>query len=132
MAGAPTSSVAADLDGDPWPDLATALSDADSIVLLMDEALDDQERRVGIPVTGRPFDLAAGDLDGDGHRDLVCSLWDTGEFDVVRGLAGGAFAPALAYPAGAARRASPSPTSTRTAISTSRWPATTRPWSACS
>ncbi len=97
MDRAPASSVVADLDGDPWPDLATALSDADSIVLLMDEALDDQERRVGIHVTGRPFDLAAGDLDGDGHVDLVCSLLDTGEFDVLRGLGGGAFAPALAY-----------------------------------
>ena len=104
MDRAPTSSVVADLDGDPWPDLATTLSDADSIVLLMDEALDDQERRVGIHVTGRPFDLAAGDLDGDGHVDLVCSLLDTGEFDVLRGLGAGAFAPALAFAAGAGPR----------------------------
>ena len=100
----PIVSAVGNLDGNAWPDLAIAASDGDSLTLILDEAMDEHERRASVPLSGRPFEVAIGDVDHDGHEDLVSSLWDTGVVAVLRGLGSGAFASEVSYPVGRSPR----------------------------
>jgi hypothetical protein len=92
--------VAADLDGDPIPDLVTLNPGSGEIVLLRGGG-DGSFAPLGRLSLGlAPTHLAAGDLDGDGRTDLLVSDSGIGLLWMLHGLGGGTFGPVESYAAG--------------------------------
>ncbi|HEX5400346.1 MAG TPA: FG-GAP-like repeat-containing protein [Verrucomicrobiae bacterium] len=73
----PSAVVAADVNGDGWPDLITANRQANSMSVLTNNRSGGFSEMATLPVGSAPVSVAARDLNGDGGIDLV-SANDTG------------------------------------------------------
>jgi len=68
----PLSIVAAELSGDPWPELITANRKSDNVSVLINVGVDNAPKQTifGVGISSEAFFDAPIDLDGDGHPDL--------------------------------------------------------------
>jgi len=104
----PFQLIAHDLNGDGWPDLATAnhlvssLSPGSWISVLRNDRLGGFFPEQKVPTTpGFDASLDAADLDGDGAPDLVAAgHWTPGEVEVMLNDGTGTFAPPAGFAPG--------------------------------
>jgi hypothetical protein len=72
----PTSMIAADLNGDRWPDLAIANHETDYLtVLINDRRGRFAEQHIHVHSVPHPHTVAAADVNGDGRVDLITDSW---------------------------------------------------------
>jgi hypothetical protein len=75
--------VAADLNRDGWPDVATANAVRNSVTVLLNDGAGGFRARAEIAVGTGPFDIDAGDFDRDGHVDLAVSTPDSNAIQLL-------------------------------------------------
>jgi hypothetical protein len=94
--------VAADLNGDGMPDLATADNGTRSVSVLVGNGDGSFRKRVAYRTAGHPADLAAADVTGDGKPELItASDGRSGLVSVLFNDGAGRFHRGHAYPSGA-------------------------------
>ena len=98
--GFPNSVVSADLNGDGFPDLATANGSGDTVSVLLGKGGGSFQAKVDYAVGGQPYTVAAADLNGDGHPDLVTTKLDDGALSVLFGNGDGGFQAKVDHPVG--------------------------------
>ncbi len=91
-----------DLNGDGWPDVVVAHDHQSSsafsgIAVLFGQAGGTLAAPARHAVGAFPEALVMGDLDGDGLTDMATVNWGSDSVSVLRGLAGGMFAPVVNY-----------------------------------
>jgi hypothetical protein len=98
----PSSAVAADLDGDGWPDLAVVNWVGSTVSILRNN----RNGTFGEPVNfnarglyGHPYAITAADFDGDGHQDLAVAE-DGSSVSIYKNIGDGTFATGVQYLAG--------------------------------
>lgn len=79
----PDGIVAADLDLDGWPDLATADDGSNQVSVLRNLGTGAFDTAVAFAVGTTPNPLAAGDLDGNGSPDLVTANRDSADISLL-------------------------------------------------
>ncbi|MFG0331702.1 MAG: FG-GAP-like repeat-containing protein [Phycisphaerales bacterium] len=80
-----------DLDSDGYLDIAVSLSDADAVLVFMNQGAGIFEvsgEPVSLGVGSTPREIATDDLDGDGDLDLVVSSWQDNQTSDISILAG--------------------------------------------
>ena len=109
----PTRIVAADLNADGRPDLATADWTSSTVSVLLGRGTGSFRRRTAYRSARHPAGITASDVDGDGDQDLVSASVDrAGSISVYLNQRSGRFARAVTYRSGAnvTRTASSQPT----------------------
>lgn len=99
-ASAPAMIVAADLNGDNKPDLATANSNSNAISVLIGDGTGQFGAATNFNVGTFPRFLAAADLNGDGKVDLATANQLSSNVSVLINNGSGSFAPAVNYSSG--------------------------------
>jgi hypothetical protein len=92
----PVAVIAADLNGDGIPDLATANRGSNTLAVALGNGDGTFKAPLLMPAGGlNPMALAAGDFNGDGNVDLVTANADSNSISVYLGNGNGTFQPAL-------------------------------------
>lgn len=94
---APYGLVAADLNGDGYPDLATADYASDQVSVLLNNGGGTFPTRVMYGVGNAPYGLAAADLNGDGYVDLASANYLGDSVSVLLNNGTGSFATHVPY-----------------------------------
>jgi hypothetical protein len=97
---APSSVVAADLDGDGRPDLAATSWNSANLRVFFSSPNGTFPAKMDLATGAIPYSIAAGDLDGDGRPDLAVANSGSHTVSVLLATGGGGFAPQVQYPIG--------------------------------
>ena len=98
----PTAIVAADLDGDGRPDLATANVNSDTVSVLIRQSAGGFAAAASVPVGDGPYGVVSADFNRDGLVDLATANHESDDVSVLIRQPGGGYAPEAGspYPAG--------------------------------
>ena len=90
-----------DIDGDHVADIVAADHDADAITVLLNDgnATFMPKTDLGTGTGSKPYAVEIADLNNDGKPDLAVADTNTSSVSVLLGTGGGAFQPAVMYPA---------------------------------
>jgi len=86
-----------DLNGDSYPDLATANNASHTASVLLGNGDGTFQTSVNYTVFNGPQGVAIGDLDGDSYPDLVVARYYNGNISVLHGNGDGTFQVAVDY-----------------------------------
>ncbi|HZP47697.1 MAG TPA: FG-GAP-like repeat-containing protein [Vicinamibacterales bacterium] len=89
----------ADLNRDGWPDVATANTVRNSVVVLLNHA-GTLTKSLEVPVGRGPFDITSGDFNGDGKPDLAVTNADANSVTLLVGDGSGGFSAQATIPFG--------------------------------
>jgi hypothetical protein len=100
VSGTPTWVAIGDLNGDGYPDLATANGGSDTVSVLLGKGDGTFGAKTDFAAPTNPVGIAIVDLNGDGKPDLAASSQDTNHVSVLLGNGNGTFGAPTHYPTG--------------------------------